>query len=62
MEDLELSSEDIEYIADMLQAVAWAKNDLLPVSRETHQALETSLALAESALRQAATELRARSS
>ena len=60
MEDQELSFEDIEYIADMLQAVAWAKDDLLPISAETHRELDTGLALAEAALRKAATELRAR--
>lgn len=61
MENLKLSADDIEYIADMLQAVAWAKEDLLPVSPETQQDLTTSLALAQAALRRAVSELRVQS-
>lgn len=61
MTDQELSCEDIEYIADMLQAVVWAKDDLLDVSRETHRELERCLSAAETVLRRAATELRAQS-
>ena len=53
-----LGSTDIEYIADMLRAVVWAKDDLLQVSDETLQDLESSLSMAEAALRRAALEMR----
>lgn len=58
MNSKELGSTDIEYIADMLRAVVWAKDELLPISKETLQDLETSLSMAEVALRRAAMELR----
>ncbi|MCR9268893.1 MAG: hypothetical protein NXH72_02775 [Hyphomonadaceae bacterium] len=58
MNNQELSSNDIEYIADMLRAVVWAKDDLLPVSTETLVDIEVSLSKAEAALRRAAAELR----
>ncbi|MHA7898558.1 MAG: hypothetical protein ACX94B_01760 [Henriciella sp.] len=58
MNNQELSSNDIEYIADMLRAVVWAKDDLLPVSTETLADIELSLSKAEAALRRAAAELR----
>lgn len=58
MNSKELGSTDIEYIADMLRAVVWAKDELLPISKETLQDLETSLSMAEAALRRAAMELR----
>lgn len=53
-----LGSTDIEYIADMLRAVVWAKDDLLQVSDDTLRDLETSLSTAEAALRSAALEMR----
>ena len=59
MNDQPLSSSDIEYIADMLRAVVWAKDDILPVSEETLNDLEASLTTAEAALRRAAAELKA---
>ncbi|NQY39305.1 MAG: hypothetical protein HRT80_04320 [Henriciella sp.] len=58
MNEQVLGSTDIEYIADMLRAVVWAKDDLLQVSDETLQDLETSLSTAEAALRRAALEMR----
>lgn len=58
MNDQVLSSNDIEYIADMLRAVVWAKDDLLPVSTDTLRELESSLITAEAALRRTAVELR----
>lgn len=58
MNSKELGSTDIEYIADMLRAVVWAKDELLPISKKTLQDLETSLSMAEAALRRAAMELR----
>lgn len=58
MNDQVLSSNDIEYIADMLRAVVWAKDDMLPVSTATLIELETSLTTAEAVLRRTAVELR----
>ena len=58
MNEQVLGSTDIEYIADMLRAVVWAKDDLLQVSDETLQDLESSLGMAEAALRRAALEMR----
>lgn len=58
MDEQVLGSTDIEYIADMLRAVVWAKDDLLQVSDETLQDLESSLGMAEAALRRAALEMR----
>ncbi len=57
MADPHLSVEDIEYVADMLRAVAWVKSDLGPVSPEALQDLEESLGAAESALRRVAAEI-----
>ena len=62
MNDQVLSSNDIEYIADMLRAVVWAKDDMLPVSTATLIELETSLTTAEAVLRRTAVELRVRKS
>ncbi|MEP1144844.1 MAG: hypothetical protein ABJH52_14070 [Henriciella sp.] len=59
MTDNELGPIDIEYIADMLRAVVWAKDELLPISPETLQELEVSLSTAEAALRRAVAELKA---
>ena len=58
MNEQVLGSTDIEYIADMLRAVVWAKDDLLQVSDETLKDLESSLSMAEAALRRAALEMR----
>jgi hypothetical protein len=58
MSEPTLGSTDIEYIADMLRAVVWAKDDILHVSKETLQDLEASLTTAEAALRRAALEMR----
>ena len=58
MTEQTLGSTDIEYIADMLRAVVWAKDDILHVSKETLQDLEASLTTAEAALRRAAVEMR----
>ena len=58
MNEQVLGSTDIEYIADMLRAVVWAKDDLLQVSDETLRDLEISLSTAEAALRRAALEMR----
>lgn len=57
MNEQTLGSTDIEYIADMLRAVVWAKDEILNVSAETLQDLETSLTVAEAALRRAAFEM-----
>lgn len=57
MADPQLSVEDIEYVADMLRAVAWVKSDLGPVSDDALKDLEISLGAAESALRRVAAEI-----
>ena len=58
MNEQTLGSTDIEYIADMLRAVVWAKDEMLDVSPETLRDLEKSLNVAEAALRRAALEMR----
>ena len=57
MKDPQLSTEDIEYVADMLRAIAWVKDELGPVSSEALRDLEESLGSAESALRRIAAEM-----
>ena len=57
MADTQLSIQDIEYVADMLRAIAWVKDDLGPVSSEALKDLEESLGAAESALRRIASEM-----
>ena len=57
MGDQKLSIEDIEYVADMLRAIAWVKDELGPVSNEAISDLEDSLGSAESALRRIAAEM-----
>ena len=57
MGDQKLSVEDIEYVADMLRAIAWVKDELGPVSNEAINDLEDSLGSAESALRRIAAEM-----
>ncbi|GAB5455798.1 MAG: hypothetical protein Hens2KO_20270 [Henriciella sp.] len=57
MGDQKLSVEDIEYVADMLRAIAWVKDELGPVSNEAISDLAESLGSAESALRRIAAEM-----
>lgn len=57
MRDPRLSIEDIEYVADMLRAIAWVKEELGPVSTEAIADLDESLGAAESALRRIAAEM-----
>lgn len=57
MKDAQLSTEDIEYVADMLRAIAWVKDELGPISSEALRDLEDSLGSAESALRRIAAEM-----
>lgn len=57
MGDPRLSIEDIEYVADMLRAIAWVKEELGPVSTEAISDLDESLGAAESALRRIAAEM-----
>ena len=57
MGDHRLSVEDIEYVADMLRAIAWVKDELGPVSNEAISDLEASLGSAEAALRRIAAEM-----
>jgi hypothetical protein len=57
MGESQLSIKDIEYVADMLRAIAWVKSDLGPVSDAALSDLEESLGAAESALRRIAAEM-----
>ena len=57
MKDSQLSTEDIEYVADMLRAIAWVKDELGPISTEALKDLDESLGTAESALRRIAAEM-----
>lgn len=52
-----LQSEDIRYIADMLKAVAWAKENLGVISSETLDELQVTLAAAEACLRRVCAEM-----
>lgn len=53
----QLSVDDLEYVADMLRAIAWVKTDLNPASAEALHELEECLGAAESALRRVAAEM-----
>ncbi|MEL6861651.1 MAG: hypothetical protein AAGL11_07425 [Pseudomonadota bacterium] len=57
MAKTKLSEEDLVYVADMLRAVAWVKQDLSPASPEALHELEDSLGAAEAALRRVAAEM-----
>ena len=52
-----LQSEDIRYIADMLKAVVWAKDNLGVASAETLHELQATLAAAEACLRRVCAEM-----
>ena len=52
-----LSVDDLVYVADMLRAIAWVRNDLNPASPEALYELEECLGAAESALRRVAAEM-----
>ena len=57
MAKTKLSEDDLLYVADMLRAVAWVKQDLTPASPEALDELEECLGAAESALRRVAAEM-----
>ena len=57
-ENISLDAEDIAYVADMLKAVVWARNDLGAVSQQSLDCLEQSLKTAEASLRRIAAEMR----
>ena len=57
-ENIILDADDIAYVADMLKAVVWAKNDLGSVSQQSLDCLEQSLKTAEASLRRLAAEMR----
>lgn len=52
-----LSDDDLVYVADMLRAIAWVRQDLNPASPEALFELEECLGAAESALRRVAAEM-----
>ncbi len=53
----ELTANDLEYVADMLRAVAFFKEDIKKVSAQTLEELDACLHVAEAALRRAITEI-----
>ena len=58
MQETNIEISDVEYVADMLKAILWVKQDLEHVSQEALDDLETSLNVAEAALRRVASEMR----
>lgn len=58
MQDTNIEISDVEYVADMLKAILWVKEDLKYVSQEALRDLEVSLGIAEAALRRVAAEMR----
>lgn len=58
MQTPNIEISDVEYVADMLKAILWVKEDLEHVSPETLEDLEVSLCVAEAALRRVAAEMR----
>lgn len=57
-DDLKLSPEDIEYVADMLRAILWVKDDLAISAPKSSNQLPESLAIAEACLRRVALEMK----
>ena len=57
MSEKKIDSEDLEYVADMLRAVAYFKEEIETVSASTLEELEASLLMAEAALRRAISEM-----
>jgi hypothetical protein len=58
----QLSSDELEYVADMLRAIVHFKAHIDFTSTEASQELESNLQLAESALRRAVAEMKSRCS
>jgi len=52
-----LGSDELEYVADMLRAIAYVRKELALISPATSQELANTLAQCEAALRRAAAEL-----
>jgi hypothetical protein len=59
-EQNQLSSDELEYVADMLRAIVHFKAHIDLASTEASRELESSLQLAESALRRAVAEMKSR--
>lgn len=57
MDDRGLSIAELEYVADMLRAIVWVKDEFDNVSNESIEELERSLKVSEAALRRVAAEL-----
>ena len=58
MTDVKIETADIEYVADMLKAIVWIKDELPSVPAESLHDLEQSLKIAEAALRRVASEMK----
>ena len=57
MQESNLAASDVEYVADMLKAIVRTKDCLEAVSPEALEDLESSLTVAEAALRRVAAEM-----
>lgn len=58
-EETRLGVGEIEYVADMLRAISWSKDELSGVSSASLDELVHSLAISEAALRRTAAEMKA---
>ena len=58
MQDVKIDIADIEYVADMLKAIVWIKDELPSVPSDSLHDLEQSLKIAEAALRRVASEMK----
>ena len=52
-----LNADDILYVADMLRAIVWIREELPIASAESLECLEKSLSTAEASLRRVAAEI-----
>ena len=57
MNEEQLPPEDLKYVADMLKAIAFFKDEIDTVSKQTLENLDESLRTAEAALRRTIAEL-----
>ena len=57
MKDSALSPDDLIYIAEMLRAVRWFRNELHPATAEAIDELDENTGLAEASLRRVAFEM-----
>jgi hypothetical protein len=58
MNEEQLPPQDLEYVADMLKAIAFFKDEIDPLSEQTLKDLDQCLRTAEAALRRTVAELK----